>query len=177
MPYFTHGETKYKLILLYITEQAPSLLTNDQLYRTAILNSKMEYFAFMQAVHELEEDGMLAAVRRPFGDCWGLTDIGREALAMFENSIPADERRRLDRYLSENRESFSRETELASRIEKNADGQTDLILMITERGKPIFSVHLSVASEEQAMEMRSRWEAGSETIYNCVFNTLLNKRG
>ena len=176
MPYFTHGETKYKLILLYIAQQAQRLLTRDQLYRTAILNSKMDFFAFEEALKGLEEDGMLTAVRRPFGDCWGLTDTGREALSMFENSIPADERRKLDQYLSDNREQFSRETEITSRIEKNPDGQCELVLLINERDKAIFTVRLRVASEEQALILRSRWEESSESIYNYVWDSLMNRQ-
>lgn len=176
MPYFTHGETKYKLILLYITDRAETLLTRDQLYRTAILNSQMEYFAFEDALHDLEEDGMLTAVRRPFGDCYGLTDLGREALSMFENSVPADERRKLDVYLSDHREQFTQETEIASRIEKGPNGNTTLVLLITEHGKEIFSVRLQVYSEEQALDMRRRWESGCESIYNFVWDTLLNRK-
>ena len=93
MPYFTHGETKYKLMLLYIVSHAGPLITSDQLYRTAILNSAMDFFSFQNAVNELEEDGMLAAVRKPYGACFGITDAGRDALGMFEKTVPADERR------------------------------------------------------------------------------------
>ncbi|MBR3129648.1 MAG: DUF4364 family protein, partial [Clostridia bacterium] len=77
MPYFTHGETKYKLIILYIAERAGALLSGDQLYRTAILNSGMDYFTFWNVIGELEEDDMLAAVKKPYGDCYGITDAGR----------------------------------------------------------------------------------------------------
>lgn len=176
MPYFTHGETKYKLILLYIAEHAESLLTRDQLYRTAVLNSEMEFFAFEQAMHELEDDGMLTSVRKPFGECWGITDTGRDALSMFEKSIPLDERRKLDGYLEQNRGSFAREAEIADRIEKGDDGNISLELMITEHGKSIFSVRMSVFSMEQALMMRSRWEKNSEAIYNYVWDALTKKQ-
>lgn len=176
MPYFTHGETKYKLILLYIIDRCSVMPTRDQLYRTAILNSKMEYFAFEQAMNDLEEDGMIASVRMPFGDCFGLTDTGREALAMFENSVPVNEREKLDSYLVENLAAFAHEREITSRIDRNPDGSAVLELMIVEHANPIFSVRLSVSSEEQAMEMRSRWENSSESIYNFIWDSLLNKR-
>lgn len=175
MPYFSHGETKNKLVVLYILERAGSLLTREQLYRTAILNSEMEYFAFEQAVTELEEDGMLAEVRRAFGECLGLTDAGREALTLFEKSVPADERRKLDAYLDEHRGAFARETEVSSRVEQGANGCT-LHLFISERDRVIFSVSLAVASEEQALDLRRRWEEGSEPIYNFVWDTLLDRQ-
>lgn len=171
MPYFTHGETKNKLILLYIADRAASIPTRAQLYRTAILNSSMEYFAFEEALGELLEDGLVAEVPKAYGDCLGVTDLGREALSMFEKSVPQDERRRLDEYLSAHRGDFTRETQIASRIEKTDAGVT-LHLLLTEADRVILSLSLAAASEEQAMEMRRRWETGSEPIYNYIWDTL-----
>ena len=171
MPYFTHGETKNKLILLYIAEQADTLLTRAQLYRTAVLNSEMQYFAFEEALGDLLEDGLLTEVPKAFGDCLGLTDPGREALAMFGNSIPLDERNRLNEYLDLHRGDFMRETQITSRIEKTDAGVT-LHLLITEADRVILSVSLAAAGEEQAMAMRSRWEKAGEPVYNYIWDIL-----
>ena len=176
MPYFTHGETKYKLILLYIADRCHTMPTRDQLYRTAIMNTHMDYFAFEQALLDLEEDGLLVSVRKPFGDCYGLTDPGREALSMFEKSVPQDERIKLDSFLEANREAFAHEKEITSRIDRLPDGSAVLELLIVERSEPIFSIRLSVSSEEQAMEMRSRWENSSEPIYNYIWDSLLGQK-
>ncbi len=171
MPYFTHGETKNKLILLYIADRAGAIPTRSQLYRTAILNSEMEYFSFEEALGELLEDGLLTEVPKPFGACLGVTALGREALSMFEKSIPQDERKKLDAYLEAHRNDFLHETQISSRIEK-ADNGVMLHLLLTEADHVIFSVSLAVANEEQAMSLRSRWESGSEPIYNYIWDTL-----
>lgn len=171
MPYFTHGETKNKLILLYITDRASAIPTRSQLYRTAILNSQMEYFSFEEALGELLEDGLLTEVPKPFGTCLGVTALGREALSMFEKSIPQDERNKLDAYLQVHRNDFLHETQISSRIEKTDNGVM-LHLLLTEADHVIFSVSLAVANEEQAMSLRSRWESGSEPIYNYIWDTL-----
>jgi predicted transcriptional regulator len=176
MPYFTHGETKYKLIVLYIVSHAGPMITSDQLYRTAVLNSSMDWFAFQNVVNELEEDGMLACVRKLYGDCYGITDSGRDALDMFEKTVPADERRKLDAYLADNRDLFARETQLSSRIEQQPDGSFTLHLYVAERDRVVFSVSLDTASEEQAIEMRSHWDECSESIYNFVWDVLLNRQ-
>ena len=175
MPYFTHGETKNKLILLYISAHADAIPTRAQLYRTAILNSEMEYFAFEEALGELLEDGLLTEVPKAFGDCLGVTDLGREALDQFENSIPRDERMRFDAYLETHRGDFLRETQISSRIEK-ADSGVMLHLTISEADRVILSVSLAAPSEEQAMKMRSRWEAAGEPIYNFIWDTLLKEQ-
>ncbi len=175
MPYFTHGETKFKLIILYILEQAGTLLTADQLYRTAILNSEMDYFTFQSVTNELEEDGFMTAVRKPYGECYGITDYGREALDMFDKTVPADERKKLDAYLEDNRSAFLRETQLSSRIEKHPNGTVTLHLVLTEHDHAFFSIALDTPSEEQAIEMRSHWEESSEPIYNFVWDALLKQ--
>lgn len=175
MPYFTHGETKYKIIILYILYCAGSVLTADQLYRTAILNSEMEYFSFWEAVNELEEDGFIAAVRKSYGDCYGLTDYGRDARDMFDKTVPAFERKKIDAYLEANRASFVRETQLSSRIDKHRNGTATLHLVLTEQDHAFFTLSLDTPSEEQAIEMRSHWEANSEPIYNFVWDSLLKQ--
>ena len=175
MPYFTHGETKYKLILLYIADRAAALPTRTQLYRTAILNSDMQYFAFEESLGALLEDGLLTEVPKTFGDCLGVTDLGREALSMFEKSIPADERKKLDDYLLSHRGEFLRETQISSRIEKTGS-DVMLHLFITEADRTILAVSLAAASEEQAMELRSRLENAGESIYNYIWD-ILSKSG
>lgn len=172
MPYFTHGETKNKLILLYIAARAAAIPTRAQLYRTAILNSEMEYFAFEEALGELIEDGLLTEVPKAFGDCLGVTDLGREALNQFENSIPKDERVRLDTYLAAHSDEFLRETQMTGRIEKT-DAGVMLHLSVTEANRVILSVSLAAANEEQAIAMRSRWKDAGESIYNYIFDALL----
>ena len=175
MPYFTHGETKNKLILLYLAEHAGTILTKEQLYRSAILNSEMEYFAFEEALSELSEDGLICEVPKVYGECIGATALGREALAMFEKSIPQDERRKLDDYLLAHRGDFTHETQISSRIEKTGSGVT-LHLYITEAERTILSVSIAVPSEEQAMAMRSRWEKAGEPVYNYVWDSLTKER-
>ena len=90
---------------------------------------------------------------------------------MFEKSVPADERKKLDAYLDAHRNDFTRETQISSRIEKNASGVT-LHLLLTEADRVILSVSLAAANEEQAMALRSRWEANSEPIYNYIWDVL-----
>lgn len=175
MPYFTHGETKNKLILLYIADRAVAIPTREQLYRTAILNSDMEFFAFEEALGDLLEDGLVAEVPKPFGDCLGATDLGREALGLFEKSIPENERRKLDAYLEEHRNDFLRETQISSRIEKT-DAGVMLHLFITEANRTILAVSLAAANEEQAIAMRSRWESAGEPVYNYIWDILSKER-
>ncbi len=174
MPYFTHGETKNKLILLYIADRAAALLTREQLYRTAILNSEMEYFAFEEALGELLEDGLLTEVPKPFGAGLGITDLGREALSLFEKSVPQNERDRLDGYLAAHRTDFLRETQISSRIEKTPTGVM-LHLMLSEADRVILFVSLAAAGEEQALALRSRWDEAADPIYNFIWDALSNR--
>ena len=90
---------------------------------------------------------------------------------MFEKSVPQDERRKIDAYLEMHRGDFLHETQISSHIEKSESGVI-LRLLLTEANRVMLSVSLAVASEEQALEMRSRWESRSESIYNYIWDSL-----
>ncbi len=174
MPYFTHGDTKSKLLLLTILQLADTPLTHEQLYRTSFSNDCMDYFTFETVLPELEEDGFLAAFPRSFGACYGLTDAGRDALKMFADSIPHSQREKLSAYLSLHRDEFLREAQVSSSMAPDGLGGYSLRLSVQENEQVIFGITLSVASQEAALAMRSNWNAQSGALYDLIWDKLMH---
>lgn len=173
MPFFTHGDTKNKLILLYILSKADAPLTHDQLYRIVDRTDSMTFFAFETILPELETDGFVASFVRPYGDCYGLTASGQESLALFSDSIPITLRDSIDRTVSDAKGSFLREKQTTSRLSGNErDGYT-LELLVLSGEETVFGITLSVASKEAALSMRCRWAKESESLYDLVWDRLL----
>ncbi len=172
MPFFTHGDTKNKLILLYILSVAKAALTHDQLYRVVDRTDSMSYFSFETILPELETDGFIASFVRPYGDCYGLTEHGLESVRLFGDSIPVSMREKIDRIVSESTFDFVRETQTASRLSGNEDDGYVLELLVLNGEQTIFGITLSVASKEAALVMRSNWETKSGELYDSVWNAL-----
>ncbi len=172
MPYFTHGDTKNKLVLLYILSAAKTPLTHDQLYRVVDRTDSMTFFSFETVLPELEADGFVAAFTRPFGACYGLTATGQEQVTLFSDSIPLVLRERIDRVLSDSAGSFLRETQTTSRLSGNELDGYVLELLVLNGEETVFGITLSVASKEAALDMRSRWAAQSGELYDLVWDRL-----
>lgn len=172
MPFFTHGDTKNKLVLLYILSAAKAPLTHDQLYRVVDRTDSMTFFAFETVLPELEADGFVASFMRPFGACYALTESGQESIALFGDTVPLTLRERIDAVVSESEAAFLRETQTTSRIEGNErDGYT-LELLVLNGDETVFGITMSIASKETALMMRSRWESASGELYNLVWDRL-----
>lgn len=177
MPFFAHGDTKNKLLLLYILSVAETPLTHDQLYRVVDRTDSMTFFAFETALPELEAEGLVAAFVRPYGDCFGLTDGGQESVALFSDSIPASLREAIDRAVSETAPAVLREKQTTSRISGNERDGYSLELLVLNGEEVLFGVTLAVASKEAALEMRRRWATESEALYDTVWNRLYRPTG
>lgn len=84
----------------------------EQIHRAMVENDCMSYFDFQTAMYEMEQDGMIAAIPRAFGQAYRITAPGESVLSMFEESLPFSLRQRLTDYADSARESMRLETQL-----------------------------------------------------------------
>lgn len=172
MPFFTHGDAKNKLIILYILSRSGTPLTHDQLYRIVDRTDSMTYFSFETILPELETDGLAASFPRPFGVCYDLTASGQESLALFLDSIPLSARERIDTAVEQSAHLFLRETQTTSRLSGDEEKGYTLELLVLNGEETVFGITLAVASLETALTMRSRWEAKSADLYELIWEKL-----
>jgi hypothetical protein len=172
MPFFTHGDAKNKLIILYILSESHSSLTHDQLYRIVDRTDSMTYFSFETILPELETDGMVASFARPFGVCYALTQSGQESLSMFLDSIPLSARERIRKAVEQSAGLFLRETQTTARVSGDEEKGYTLELLVLNGEETVFGITLAVASLETALSMRSHWEERSAGLYEFIWKKL-----
>ncbi len=175
MPIFVHGETKEKLTILYFVRASRLDITKEQLYRAMVENDCMQYFDFETVMHELEEDGFIAAIPRTFGQGYRVTERGAQSLDMFEESLPRSYRDRLAIYADANREAMRQETQLVSAMQAQPDGGYVVTLKAQEKNAVVLKLEMRVASREMAQKIRANWPAASDTIYAVMLKELLKE--
>lgn len=173
MPIFAQGVTKDKLTILYFTRTCDLDITREQLYRAMVENDCMSYFDFQSAMHELEEDGFIAAIPRVFGQGYRVSARGEETLRMFEESLPASLRDKLMQYAAESREPMRRETQLTTGMEEQKSGGYRVHLKAQEQSTVVLDIELLVASRDMAQRIRANWEEASSGIYSYLLAHLL----
>lgn len=173
MPIFAQGEPKNKLTLLFYLRCSRMELTREQLYRAVVENDCMTYIDFETSLHELEEDGLLLAVPRAFGQGYRLSAKGLDTLDAFVESLPVSLRTKLEQYASAHRETFLRETQLVSDMTELPGGGYAVTLRALERDAAVMELKLRVASRDMAIRMRKSWDACAEEAYAWLMKRLL----
>jgi len=173
MPIFAHGETKDKLNILYFMRSANLDLMREQIHRAMVENDCMSYFEFQTAMYELEEDGLIAAIPRAFGQAYRVSVRGEETLSMFEESLPFSLREQLASYADYARESMRLETQLLTSMEELPSGAYMVHLKAVEQDSVVLDISMKLASRGMATRVRNNWESASPEIYSFLLDHLL----
>lgn len=176
MPFFVKGTALKQLSLLFALSAASTELTESQLFACVYDCCGMSWFEFCEELPYLMEEGHVAEVPRAFGQCLGLTPSGERALGMFVKSIPQSTRTAIETYMQENRQMLNREKQLVSSMEEQLKGGQLVILKALEGERTVLEIRLSVASREQALQMRSRWKDAAGELYAQIWETLDQKQ-
>jgi hypothetical protein len=173
MPIFAQGVPKNKLTILYFVRSANIDLMREQIHRAMVENDCMSYFDFQTAMYEMEQDGMIAAIPRAFGQAYRITAPGESVLSMFEESLPFSLRQRLADYADSARESMRLETQLLSSMEELYSGAYMVHLKAVERNDVVLDISMKLASRTMAQRARKNWGKASEEIYAFLLKKLL----
>ena len=172
MPNFLEGLPKEKVQLLYILGTAKAELTEQQFYQCAFECTGMNWFSFHDVVGDLEENGDIVSMRRPFGACFSLTEQGKMTLGMFEKGLTYSLRTSIDEYLKRFAPQFRQERELVSSEEPLPGGGMLVRLKALEGERTLLEVDLTVASLEESLALRKNWQQRSAQLYDIIYDTL-----
>ena len=150
MSYFSDGFTKNKLIVLYVLREHGLELTREQFTTLAGERELMPFFELQAAVSELEEEGLIAAVPRVFGQAYSLTAMGRETIDMFAERLPLSLREELQDYVQQSGVKLHRSAQYSSGMEKMASGAYRVTFKAMESDNEIISLSLLMPDAQSA---------------------------
>lgn len=174
MPGFAQGIIKDKLAILFFLKVVAIDITREQLHRAIVENDCMDYFSFCSAMFELEEDGLIAAIPRAFGQAYRLTSKGEESLRLLEETLPFSVRVSLSAYAEAARTVMIAETQLSSSMDELPDGSYLVKLRAVEGNDTILNIEVRLASRNMANKMRRNWDTASEKVYEDLMKRLLH---
>lgn len=172
MSFFSEGVTKNKLTILYFMDRLGLSLTRDQITTVGAAYDLAPYFELQSAVAEMEEDGLLAAVPRPYGQAYALTSGGQDAVDMFKERLPVSLRDDLDSYADACREDIRRETQYTARIEQRPGGECLVRFLFVEKEDILLSIELMFPDAASANKAAAAWPRRAEESYCYLLSSL-----
>lgn len=174
MPFFASGEARERLIVLFLLKSLDMELTRTQLATLSVSNDILPWFDLQSAVAELETQGLIAAIPRPFGQGYRITPEGEETLDMFLESLPASLRARIETVVEENRDVIRKETQYATSVEKRPGGSCVVTLRAMEWDGDLLSISLLLPDQSTAQAACAAWPEKAQLIYQGLIRDLLS---
>ncbi len=172
MAFFSQGISRYKLMLLFFLKQAQWDLTREQLYRVMVEKDWMNYFDFQTALLELEEDGYVTAVQRPFGQAFSISPEGEQALELFQKQLPLSLRQAMEEYVRQRGEALRCETQYVVRQQRQPDGSSKVELKVLDGADPILELNFFVPTHEAATLACQRWPERAQDVFRDILTRL-----
>lgn len=169
--------TKSKLYILFLLQKVDEPFSNLNVTQTFIETDIIEYFPLQQYLFELENSSFIIKKQVERNDYYQITERGKSALNYFENRMLGIDKKKLEKYLSDNLSKFNRYKEIKAEYQKNSEnGSVEVTLQLINKEKPFISLKLEVPTVETAKAMCENWDGFASEIYGEIIGSLTQKR-
>jgi hypothetical protein len=165
MAFFSGGDGRVKLLLLYMIKRFRTPVTREQLYTAMVNADSTGFFEMSEMLASLEEEKYVLTVPVRQRQLIFLTEKGAELADTFEREIARSVRDEAAGYIDEHREEVRRENCIVTDALPNADGSWRLTMSILEGGGAAFEISLHMPDAASTFRAQQRWLAEADRIY------------
>ena len=165
----------YKQIILYILHRSRVSLAQSIVIDVIVNLGYTDYINAQSALGELVMSEFVTELDTYHRTYVSLSDSGEKAIGLFIDQLSPDIRREIDEYLKDNHIETLDESVLISDYKLDTDGNYTVTCSIRDRETIIFSVSISVYSENDAIKVCDAWKSQSEPLYGEALRRLLGE--
>ena len=161
----------HKLLILYILDKINMDLTNSQITQVVLETEMMNYFSLQQFLSQLMESKFLTTYK----EYYSLTQKGLEILEYFLSRIPEDVTKKIDDYITLNKQSLLSDTEVKSSFIQQNNNEFIVNLRVIENQSNLIDLNLNVSSEKQAQQICNNWKKNASYMYAEIIDLLIKE--
>ena len=165
MAFFTGGQGKVKLLMLYIIERFRTPITKEQLYTAMVTADGTGFFEMSELLAQLEQEKYVLSVPVRQQQLLYITEKGARLIAAFEREIARSVRDEVMGYADEHRDEIKRENCVVFDAIPQPDGSFRLELSILEKDRAIFEIVLYAPDPAFANRVRENWLRDADSVY------------
>ena len=165
--------TIYKLIVLYMLQNADDTLTNSQISEFILDRGYTNYFHLQQALSELVEAELVNKDTRSNASHYRVTEDGRKTLSFFQQDLSSEIKQEVKEYL--NSAGFKAEDRIVTSADYYITKQGDYSVrcQLIEKGNSLIDLNIAAPNLEAAKSMCQKWPSHSQEIYGKIMEELL----
>lgn len=170
------SDVRVKIIILYVISKFKAGISGSNLIIVLVCEELLDYFTLMQCVVELNEGGYISKKTIQKEPYYSIESTGAEVLEMFGNSITWSIRQIIDEKVEPVLDSFSRQTDIRTRVTQCSRRHFVASCGIYEWNVPLMELNLTLGSREQAEKMASYFRKYAGNIFAEIFDLMQKER-
>ena len=168
---FIHDMLDVKVLILYVTSRSNYPLSSQDVYELCYQDDCLSYFDVCTAIPEMVASGHLRAIE---SDRYEITDKGREAGALTEDSIAYTVKQRAENAVARHNRQIHRSSFVKTQIIPREKGDFSVVLSLDDEVGNLMTLELMAPDQRQAVRLSRLFEKKAEDIYTMTMTELLD---
>ncbi len=167
-----------KLIILFVMEKMEMPLTENSIIEIcSVKNNWINYMDCLDLLYQLSESKLIyKTICKENEMRYTLTVEGRSCLSFFFKRIPTNLREQITEFTRLNRLSVKQSQEYYANYTDAEDGSYLVTMRIYENliETPLFEIQIKAPTRQAADEACKKWKQQAPSIYEFIFDKLVN---
>ena len=168
---FIHDMMDVKVLILYVAARASYPLTMQETYELCYQDECLSYFDVCTAIPEMVKSGHLIS---PEADKYVITEKGREALELTQDSIAYTVRQRAENAVARFNRQIRRSSFVKTQIIPRDSGDFSVVMALDDDMGNLMTLELLAPDQRQALRLSRLFEEKAEDVYNMTMMALLD---
>ena len=168
---FIHDMMDVKVLILFVAARSGYPMTTQEVYELCYQDECLSYFDVCTAIPQMVASGHLKEVE---GERFEITDKGREAGALTEDSIAFTVKQRAENAVARFNRQMRRSSFVRTQVIPRDTGDFSVILSLDDEAGNLMTLELVAPDQRQAVRLSRLFEKKAEAVYSLTMAELLD---
>lgn len=169
---FIHDMLDVKLLILYVMAHVMYPVDTQKIYELCYQDDCLSYFDLIQAIPQMVATGHL--LQQEDGK-YVITDKGKEAASVTEDSVAFPVRSRADRAVERLNRQILRNNYIRTEVMPREGGDFAVIMGLDDEFGNLMTLELTAPTRIQARALEKAFEKKAEILFQSIMGTLLDE--
>ena len=171
---FIHDMMDVKVLILFVMARVGYPVSAQEVYELCYQDDCLSYFDVCTAIPEMVQSGHLRQLEME-GEKYEITQKGREAGTLTEDSIAYTVKQRAENAVSRYNRQIRRSSFIKTQIIPREGGDYSVIMSLDDEVSNLMTLELVAPNQRQAVRLGKLFEKKAEIIYNMTMTELLEE--
>lgn len=176
MAFFSEGQNRVKLLLLYVIKCFRVPVTREQIFTALSVADDTDYFTVCGLLSELEDEQYMLSVPVRGRQLHYITQKGVSLCEAFEVEIARSVRDEIIGIADRDRESIRRMNCVTADAQPRPDGSWELTLSLVEKDSVVFDMKLRMPDAPSAAAAERKWLKDADSVYLGILTQLMEDK-